>query len=140
MASKNSELRSKLGIARGLGAAKSGVSHWWWQRVSALALIPLSIWFLGAVIKVMTSPSVLVVASWFSSPFNAGFMVLFLLAVFAHAKLGVQVVIEDYCKSNFAKYSLLLANSFFCIAAAIFSVIAVLKLHFLDIAASSGAV
>ncbi len=134
---KNSNVlnfRSKLSVARGLGSAKTGVSHWWFQRVTAVALIPLLLWFLSAVVSVMLSPNVFVVAHWFSSPVNALLMVLMLFALFFHAKLGLQVVVEDYIHSPYLKYFALLFNSFFCFAAAAFCIIAVLKLHFLDVA------
>lgn len=134
---KNLQFRSKLKTVKGLGSAKSGVGHWWLQRVTAVTMIPLSLWFLSSIISVMLSPDVIVVAKWFSSPINALLTILLLSAMFFHAKLGLQVVIEDYVKSPFAKYSLLLGNSFFCFAGAAFTIIAVLKLHFLDIAASA---
>lgn len=132
-----SDLRSRLGRVKGLGAAHSGVGHWWLQRVTAVALIPLTIWFVAALLTVLLSPNVLKVAEYFSSPLHAILMVLFLLAMFLHAKLGLQVVIEDYVHQPFAKYFLLLFNTFFCFAAAAISILAVLKLHFLDVAAGT---
>jgi len=134
---QNVRFRSKLGVVKGLGSAKSGVCHWWAQRVTAVAMIPLSLWFLSAVLTVFISPDVILVAKWLSSPVNALLLVLLLASAFYHAKLGLQVVIEDYVKYPYAKYSLLLANVFFCFACASLSIIAVLKLHFLDIAASA---
>lgn len=130
-----SDFRSALGKVRGLGSAKSGVMHWWLQRVTAIALIPMSLWFISSLISVMLSPNVLVIASWMSSSVNAISLLLFLLALFFHAKLGLQVVIEDYVKCPYMKYSLLLANVFFCFAGATICIVAVLKLHFLNIAA-----
>lgn len=129
-----SDFRSKLGKVRGLGSAKHGVMHWWLQRVTAVAMIPLFIWFVNALVSVMISPDVLAVAGWFSSPVNAVSLVLLLCAMFFHAKLGLQVVIEDYVKCPYNKYSLLLANIFFCFGGATICIIAVLKLHFLNIA------
>lgn len=132
---ETSNFSSKLGKVRGLGSAKHGVMHWWLQRVTAIALIPLSIWFIGALISVMLSPDVLNIARWLSSSINAISLLLFLIALFYHAKLGLQVVIEDYIKCPFTKYSLLLANLFFCFGGATICIVAVLKLHFLNIAA-----
>ena len=90
------QFRGKLKTVKGLGSAKSGVGHWWMQRVTAVALIPLSLWFLSSIISVMLSPDVIVVAKWFSSPINALLMILLLSSMFFHAKLGLLVVIEDY--------------------------------------------
>lgn len=129
----NTDFRSKISKVRGLGSAKHGVSHWWLQRVTAVVLIPLCLWFVTAVISVMLSPNVFVVASWFAFPVNAILLVLMLVALFFHAKLGLQVVIEDYVKCPYMKYFLLLKNTFFCFAIAIVCIIAVLKLHFLNI-------
>jgi succinate dehydrogenase / fumarate reductase, membrane anchor subunit len=128
-----SDLRSNLGRARGLGSAKHGVSHWWFQRVTAVAMIPLLIWFTASVIAVTTSPDVNSVARWFSSPINSLLMVLLFCAMFYHAKLGLQVVIEDYVKAPCCKYSLLFGNIFFCVAGAIICIAAVLKLHLFGI-------
>jgi succinate dehydrogenase / fumarate reductase membrane anchor subunit len=132
-----SDLRSKLGKAKGLGSAKHGVSHWWLQRVTAVALVPLSVWFVYSLMTVMLSDSAVKVAQWFASPVNAVTMILLLAALFWHAKLGLQVVIEDYVHRPFSKYALLLANVFISFTFAAVSILAVLRLHFLDIAAGA---
>jgi len=129
-----SDLRTKLARVKGLGAAHHGVSHWWLQRVTAIALIPMSLWFVASLITALLTPDVLKVAEWFASPINAGIMILMIIALFLHAKLGVQVVIEDYVHGHFSKYLLLLLNIFFCYSFAALSILAVLKLHFLDVA------
>ncbi len=125
----SSDLRSKLSKARGLGSAKHGVSHWWLQRVTAIAMIPLFIWFVTAIVSVMISPEHKQVANWFVSPVNALLLVLLVCAMFYHAKLGLQVVIEDYIKCPCTKYGLLIGNNFFCIAGAVVCILAVFKLH-----------
>lgn len=130
-----SELRSRLSKVKGLGSAHHGVSHWWLQRLTALALVPLSLWFITSLVTAMLSPSFIEVAAWFASPFNTVVMVLMIVALFTHAKLGMQVVIEDYVHGPMAKYTLLLANTFFCYACGAVGVVAVLKLHFLDVVA-----
>lgn len=130
---KPSQLRSKLSVARGLGSAKHGVGHWWVQRVTAIALIPLSLWFTASLLMITQSPDPFRVADWLASPITAVIMLVLVVATFWHAKLGLQVVIEDYVHQPFWKYTLLLTNSFFCIAAAIVSALAVLKLHLLDV-------
>ena len=132
MSVKSTDLQTKLKRVKGLGSAHHGVQHWWLQRVTAIALVPLSLWFTASLVTVMLSPNVVKVATWFASPVNAIAMVMLLIAMFMHAKLGVQVVIEDYIKCPVKKYSLLLANMFICFAFAALSILAVLKLHFLD--------
>ncbi len=129
---KPAGIRSKLAIARGLGAAGEGVGHWWMQRVTAVALVPLSFWFVSSLMK-MTKGEISGVAQWLSSPWSALPMLALIVALFWHAKLGTQVVIEDYVHHPVMKYSLLLANSFFCWAAGIMCAVAVLKLHILGI-------
>jgi succinate dehydrogenase / fumarate reductase membrane anchor subunit len=130
------DFRTALGKVRGLGSARHGVGHWWLQRMTALALIPLSLWFVSALVSAMLSPNVVVVAEWFSSPVNAILMVVMLVALFMHAKLGVQVVVEDYVHGPFAKYAALLANGLICYLFMAICILAVLKLHFLDIVTS----
>jgi succinate dehydrogenase / fumarate reductase membrane anchor subunit len=137
MKASSNDLRSKLARAKGLGSAKSGVGHWWYQRLTAVALIPLSVWFVYSLVTALQEPSPAGVAMWLSSPVHTVAMLLMLIALFFHAKLGLQVVIEDYVKCPVQKYSLLFANNFLCIAFAIISILAVLKLHFLDVAAGA---
>ncbi|MBC6417061.1 MAG: succinate dehydrogenase, hydrophobic membrane anchor protein [Rhodospirillales bacterium] len=100
--------KSPLGTVRGLGSAKEGVQHWWAQRVTAIALIPLGLWFVISVI-VMAGASHDDMVAWLSSPFSAGIAVLLIVATFWHAMLGVQVVIEDYVHNEAMKIGLLLA-------------------------------
>lgn len=133
----SSELRSKLGKARGLGSAKQGVAHWWYQRLTAVAIAPLGLWFVYALLSLMREPGPVAVAIWFASPVSAVGVSLLLIALFWHAKLGLQVVVEDYVKSPFLKYALLLGNNFACFALAAVGILSVLKLHFLDIAAGA---
>lgn len=128
----SADLRTRLSRVKGLGAAHHGVQHWWLQRVTSVALIPLTLWFVASLVTAMMSPNVVKVAVWFASPLNAIAMVMLLIATFIHVRLGVQVVIEDYIKKPVSKYGLLLANNFFCFCAAALSILAVLKLHFLD--------
>jgi succinate dehydrogenase / fumarate reductase membrane anchor subunit len=89
------ELRSTLGRARGLGSAKEGVGHWWAQRVSAIALVPLAIWFVVAIISLIGA-DLAVFEAWIGNFGNALLMILTVLVLFYHAHLGMQVVIEDY--------------------------------------------
>lgn len=132
-----SDMRSTISKARGLGSAHHGVGHWWWQRVTALAIIPLSLYFLSALLTMMLTSDITKVAEWLASPLNALVVILLLVAAFYHAKLGLQVVIEDYVKGPFTKYGLLLLNTFACFIFAIIGIVSVLKLHFLDIVSAT---
>ena len=89
------EFRSPLANVRGLGSAKSGTSHWWMQRVTAVALVPLSFWLITFLNLSLTAPYQETIA-WITSPFNTVAVVALILAIFYHAALGLQVVIEDY--------------------------------------------
>src|SRR5260221_405922 len=88
------ELRTPLGRARGLGSAKEGVAHWWAQRTTAVALVPLTLWFVASVIGLIGADYATAVA-WFKSPINATLMILLVVATFYHAALGVQVGDQD---------------------------------------------
>ncbi len=131
--SSSSNLRSELSRVKGLGASRHAVGHWWLQRVTALALVPLSLWFLSSLITALWSPDVLHIAEWFASPLHTILMTLLVVAAFWHAKLGVQVVIEDYVHGPVKKYTLLLLNSFICWIFAAICILAALKLHMLDV-------
>ncbi|MGD7035827.1 succinate dehydrogenase, hydrophobic membrane anchor protein [Methylotuvimicrobium buryatense] len=96
------DYRSPISKARGLGSAKSGTEHWWMQRVTAAALIPLSFW-LVMLLKLATTATYQETITWLASPFNAVVIALWILAVCFHAALGVQVVIEDYVSAEGAK-------------------------------------
>ena len=120
-----SELRSPLARMRGLGSAKEGTAHWWAQRVTAIALVPLTIWFVASVLSLIGAPA-LRVAQWMSDPLRAVLLIALLVATFHHAQLGLQVVIEDYVHREGAKLTLLLAVKAACwllAALAIFSVV-----------------
>ena len=88
-------MRSMLGRARGLGAAKSGTAHWWAQRVTAMAMIPLVLWFLATIIQLSHQPRA-AVQHWGANPINAVLMLGLLVALLHHMQLGLSVVIEDY--------------------------------------------
>ena len=95
MTSNSPSLRSALGHARGLGSAKEGTNHWWLQRLTAIALVPLTMWLVASVIALSGFGHEAFVV-WFGRPINATLMILFLGVAFHHAQLGMQVVIEDY--------------------------------------------
>lgn len=99
--------RSALGRVRGLGSAKEGVGHWWAQRLTALALVPLTLWFVISV-AAMTGASHAEMVDWVGSPLVAGLLILLIVATFYHNYLGLQVVIEDYVHHEGWKLALLL--------------------------------
>jgi succinate dehydrogenase / fumarate reductase, membrane anchor subunit len=90
------DLRSNLSKARGLGSAHEGAHHWWMQRVTAIALIPLTFWFVSSVIKATSLHGIDGVMYMLSSPLNAIAMILFLGTAIYHGTLGIKVIVEDY--------------------------------------------
>jgi succinate dehydrogenase / fumarate reductase membrane anchor subunit len=121
--------RSPLGRVRGLGAAHAGTQHWYLERVTSIALVPLTIWFVAAVIGLLGEPHAAVL-DWLSSPWSATLAVLFVAVSFYHAALGLQVVIEDYVHSELPKTALLLAVKFLCGLLGTAGVLSVLKIAF----------
>jgi succinate dehydrogenase / fumarate reductase membrane anchor subunit len=124
MAAKGN-LRSDLGRARGLGSAKEGVRHWWMQRLTAIALVPLSLWFVAGLVF-LTDVDHATAIQWLGSPVTLGLMSLFLIALIYHAVLGLQVVIEDYIHAKAAKLILLLFVQFAGIALAVTGIVSML--------------
>lgn len=121
------ELRSKLGRVRGLGSTREGVHHWWAQRMSAVALLPLSLWFVYSLIT-LTGSDYAAFHAWASEFGNAVFTVLLLVSMFHHAQLGLQVVIEDYVHSEVWKMGLLLFVKYGAVVFAASGIFAVLKI------------
>jgi succinate dehydrogenase / fumarate reductase membrane anchor subunit len=99
--------RSPLARAIGLGSAKAGAGPWWAERVSAIALVPLSLWFVASII-LHTGSDYAAFIGWIRSPLIVTLMILLLIALFHHTALGLQVVIEDYVHSG-AKFALIIA-------------------------------
>ncbi|OAN50127.1 succinate dehydrogenase [Paramagnetospirillum marisnigri] len=119
-------LKSALGRARGLGSAKEGAGHFWGQRVSAIFLIPLSLWFVTAVIG-LSRVDYAGVKAWFASPGNSALMLLTVLSVLYHAHLGLQTVIEDYVHCEAKKLVSLIAMKFAVAFLAVFMTVSILK-------------
>lgn len=122
-------LRSPLGRVRGLGSAKEGVGHWWVQRTTAVALVPLTIWFVSSVLSLVGADRAAVV-DWLASPWAATFMVLLIVATFHHAQLGLQVVIEDYVHNEGVKVASLLAMKAVMVVLGLAAALSVLKIAF----------
>ena len=120
-------MRSPLGRAIGLGSAKEGVEHWWLQRITAVALVPLSLWFVIAIIRLVGADSD-GVRDWVGNPLPAIMLVLLLIATFYHAALGLQVVIEDYIHAELTKLGLVVIVRLGCFALAVAGMFAVLSM------------
>ncbi|ALG70196.1 succinate dehydrogenase [Azospirillum thiophilum] len=127
MASNSKTLRSPLQIARGLGSAKHGTEHWWHQRLTAIALVPLTVWFVFGVIRHLGADHAAFIA-WMKSPFSAVMMILTAVVIFHHAQSGLQVVIEDYVHAEWQKLALIVAVKFLSFALAAACVLAVVKI------------
>ena len=122
-------MRSPLGRARGLGSAREGVEHWWMQRVTAVALLPLTLWFAASLIA-LTGSDYNTFIAWLKAPFVAILMVLLLIALFHHTALGLQVVVEDYVHSDRAKIPTVVAIRLACFALAVVGIFATLRIAF----------
>ena len=120
------DMRSPLARAIGLGSAKEGVRGWWAARVSAVALIPLTLWFAASIIAHTGSDYATFIA-WMRTPLAATLMILLLIAVFHHTALGLQVVIEDYIHSG-VKFAAIIAVRLGCFALATAGVVATLQI------------
>ncbi|CBS87998.1 succinate dehydrogenase, hydrophobic membrane anchor protein [Azospirillum lipoferum] len=127
MASNSKTLRSPLQVARGLGSAKHGTEHWWSQRLTAIALVPLTVWFVFGVIGHLGADHAAFVA-WMKSPFSAVMMVLTAVVTFHHAQSGLQMVIEDYVHVEWQKMALIIGVKFLSFALAAACVLAVVKI------------
>ncbi|TAN51106.1 MAG: succinate dehydrogenase, hydrophobic membrane anchor protein [Methylococcaceae bacterium] len=121
--------RSALGKARGLGSAKGGSRHWWAQRVTALALIPLVFWLAVAVSR-WPAADYGEFIRWVTAPWNTILLISFIIAAFYHAMLGVQVVIEDYVHSEGIKILSILSMKLILAFLALASVFATLRIAF----------
>lgn len=122
-------LRSPLGRVLGMGAAKEGVQHWWHQRLTSIALVPLSIWFATSLLA-LPGYDHATLSAWMSHSSTALLLALFVLLAAWHSQLGVRVVIEDYVHGNGSRTLLLVLSSFAHVLLAAAGLLAVLKVAF----------
>jgi succinate dehydrogenase / fumarate reductase membrane anchor subunit len=122
-------LRTPLSRVLGLGAAKEGVEHWWMQRLSAVALVFLTLWFAFSLLSVGPLDYA-TVRTWIERPVNAALLVLLAITLMYHSQMGIQVVIEDYVSHKPAKIVSLIANQFVHVALAAIALFAVLRAAF----------
>jgi succinate dehydrogenase / fumarate reductase membrane anchor subunit len=121
-------MRSQLGRARGAGSARSGADHWLAERISAAALIPLTIWFVFALISLLGADQPQV-AAWAAHPLNAALLLALIAATFHHAQMGLQVVLEDYSHNHGFRTAAVLAIKAAAWLLAILAALSVAKLY-----------
>ncbi|MBR0655349.1 succinate dehydrogenase, hydrophobic membrane anchor protein [Plastoroseomonas arctica] len=120
-------LRSPLGRVRGLGSARSGTHHWWMQRVTSIALLPLTIWLVFALAS-LAGAGFSEAQVWVARPFNAVLLLAFLGAGFHHTAAGLQVVIEDYVKPDSRRIVVMLVVKGLCALLWLMASLAVLRI------------
>lgn len=121
-------LQTPLARVRGLGSARRGTLHWWRQRLSAIALLPLSLWFIYE-LTTLNSLEYGAARAWAAAPATAVLLALFIPTLFYHAQAGLQVVVEDYVKSEGLKLALLVLMKFMVAVCAVVALLAVAKIH-----------
>lgn len=122
-------MRTPISRVRGLGSARDGTHHWWMQRITAIALIPLGVWFVVSMIGLAGADHA-AAAAWLASPITAVLMLLLIVATFHHLQLGIQVVIEDYIHGEVAKMACLIGLKLASFALGTAAAFAVLKVAF----------
>lgn len=122
-------MRSPLGRVHGLGPAGEGIGHWWAQRITSLALVPLALWFVAALVG-LTGADHATARDWIAAPVPAGLLVLLIVATFYHGALGLQSIVEDYVHHEGAKLAALIAINGVSLLIGLTGVLAVLMVLF----------
>jgi succinate dehydrogenase / fumarate reductase membrane anchor subunit len=120
-------MRTPLGRVRNLGSAKGGTHHWWMQRVTSIALLPLTLWFVFSAAS-LAGHSFEATQAWIARPFNAVLLLATIGLSFYHAAIGVQVVIEDYTRGELVRQAGILAVKGLCWILALAAGLAVLRI------------
>ena len=123
---KSRSMQTPLAAVRGLGSAKSGLHHWWNQRMTAVAMVPLVIWMVSLCI-LMTGAGYQDALAIASHPANATVLILFVAVGFWHAILGLQVILEDYVAAEGLRLVLIVVIRMFAIALAALSILSILR-------------
>lgn len=119
--------QSPLARVRGLGSAKEGVAHWWAQRLTAVALVPLLIWFVASVCA-LAGADYGTFREWAATPLVSILLVLMTIAMFHHVQLGLQVVLEDYVHTEWLKIASIALVKFASVALAVAAIFSVVKI------------
>jgi len=122
-------LEADIAKVRGLGSAKEGTGHFWHQRLTAIGLIPLSIWFVVNLICVIDAPYAEVVA-WIQSPIVTTLLAALIGALLYHVKLGMQIVVEDYLHAEWLKRTSIICLNLGAVLCGLVSIVAILKISF----------
>ena len=121
-------LQTPLARVKGLGSARRGALHWWRQRLSAVALLPLSLWFIYE-LATLNSLEYGAARAWVLTPATAALLTLFIPTLFYHAQTGLQVVVEDYVKPEGLKLAAIALVKFVAAVGAVVALLAVAKIH-----------
>lgn len=125
----SSDLRSPLAKAKGSGSSHSGVTVWWMQRLSAIALIPLVVWFIIFMLKVTKANSGEDIMIMFISPFTTVLLAVFISLGIYHGNIGIKEIIEDYCHCSKLKYFLLILTNFVSLVTVFSGLCAIIVYH-----------
>lgn len=124
---QNNKYKSALGTAKGLGGTNEGVHHWINERIAALALLPLALWLVVSIVS-LVGASYNSVIEWFANPVNAVLMILFVGVSSYHAAYGLQVILEDYVRSHFARMTAIVLVKAVFLVLAVATIFSILKI------------